>query len=122
MDSSLKLRLAYERYRSILPERSNEVLDLSLNEDLSLSEIADRLSISRQAVHDASQRGQQLLRDWENKLGLLARELSMQTILRDLEALPFKAGELCSAEMIERYRQDLRAWRDLLNLEEDADV
>ncbi len=65
--------LLLDFYGELLTPRQSEVLDLHCNSDLSLAEIAEELSVSRQAVHDAIRTGKALLERYESKLGLLAR-------------------------------------------------
>lgn len=57
-------------YGKLLTEKQETVLKLYVNEDYSLSEIAEDLGSSRQAVHDLIQRSSEKLTEYENKLGL----------------------------------------------------
>jgi predicted DNA-binding protein YlxM (UPF0122 family) len=59
-------------YGGLLTERQQSVLDEHYNQDLSLSEIAQRRGISRQAVLDVLRRGEAQLSGWEKKLGVYA--------------------------------------------------
>ncbi len=74
----IHLNKLYSVYKNILTKKQNEILSLLLNEDLSLGEISEELSISRQAVHDAIKRSEQALLDCEEKLGVLAKEEFVQ--------------------------------------------
>lgn len=60
-------------YAELLPQTTARVLHDSLEEDLSLAEIASQEGMSRQAIHDRLQRGLEQLEHYEEKLGLLAR-------------------------------------------------
>lgn len=72
----------FERYGVLLTEHQRRVLQLYLDDDWSLSEIARSHDISRAGVHDIVRRSVQTLQEYEEKLGLLAvragieRELS----------------------------------------------
>jgi len=68
-------------YGALLTERTREMLDLYLSEDLSLGEIAENLSISRQGVHDAVTRGLASLHDMESRLQLLERRQQAKAAL-----------------------------------------
>lgn len=57
-------------YGGLLSDRQRECLDLYYNENLSLGEIAEEFHISRQAVHDAMQRGEEQLAVYEAALGM----------------------------------------------------
>lgn len=75
-------------YGSLLPEATAEALALTAEEDLSLSEIAEQMGISRQGVHDRLQRGEEQLRHYEQQLGLIAKweeqKQRLQELHRDL--------------------------------------
>ena len=60
-------------YGELLTEKQREYFDLYHNEDLTLSEIADKTEISKQGVHDAIARATMTLEDIERKTGLMQR-------------------------------------------------
>ena len=60
--------LLFDYYGDLLTERQKICFDMHYNQDLSLSEIAQELSISRQAVHDTLTRTEQLLKNMEARL------------------------------------------------------
>lgn len=64
-------------YGGLLTERQRSALSLHYEEDHSLSEIAERLSVSRQAVHDAIRRGEAQLDEYESRLKILERYFKM---------------------------------------------
>jgi len=70
-----KLRLVdlFDFYGKMLTDKQYEILDLYCNFDLSLAEISENLSITRQAVHDAIKRSDKALENYETQLGLYAR-------------------------------------------------
>lgn len=68
-------------YGALLTERTREVLDLYLSEDLSLTEIGENLSISRQGVHDTIARGLAALHDFESRLELMRKRQQSKRIL-----------------------------------------
>lgn len=57
-------------YGPLLTEHQRAVLDLFVNEDLTVSEIADTLSVSRQAVSDLITRTRNVLAEYDAKLKL----------------------------------------------------
>lgn len=61
-------------YGGLLTDRQHEFMELHLNEDLSLGEIADNHEISRQAVHDAITNGRKSLEKFEKHLQILAKQ------------------------------------------------
>ncbi len=57
-------------YGAILQPRQREAMNYYYNDDLSLSEIADEMGISRQGVRDAIKRGEAQLTELETVLGV----------------------------------------------------
>lgn len=78
MDKKLEMSMLFDFYGELLTEKQAEMVDLYYNEDLSLSEIAEPRGISRQGVRDSVVRGERQLLALEEKLGLLARFLSIE--------------------------------------------
>lgn len=60
-------------YGPLLTEKQQDVLSLHYENDWSLSEIAEHMHSSRQAVYDLVKRAQGLLEEYEEKLGLVAK-------------------------------------------------
>lgn len=74
IEKFVHLNKLYSIYKKVLTDKQNMILSYYLDEDLSLGEISEEMGISRQAVHDAIKRSEQILLDYENKLGILERE------------------------------------------------
>lgn len=68
-----EIAMLLDFYGELLTEKQAKAMELYYNEDLSLAEIAEPLSISRQGVRDSIKRGEKQLLDLENTLGLLKR-------------------------------------------------
>ncbi len=69
-EKDLKKAYLLDFYGDVLTERKKEVLDMYYNEDLSLSEIADQIGISRQGVRDLIKKAEEEIFFLEEKLGL----------------------------------------------------
>ena len=67
MDDILQLTLLYDFYGELLTEKQKQVYELHYQNDLSLTEIGEELSISRQAVRDQLKRTEKILLDYEEK-------------------------------------------------------
>ncbi len=65
-------------YAPLLTDRQQALLELYCDEDLSLSEIAGQLSISRQAVSDNLNRAYERLDELENHLQLYSSYVRMR--------------------------------------------
>ena len=72
-EAPLEMTLLFDFYGDILTPKQKDFFDLYHNNDLSLSEIAENVGITRQGVRDAIARAEAVLRDMEEKLGLVAR-------------------------------------------------
>ena len=66
MDDILQLTLLYDFYGELLTEKQKQVYELHYQNDLSLTEIGEELSISRQAVRDQLKRTEKILLDYEH--------------------------------------------------------
>lgn len=73
LDSVAEASLLYDFYGNLLTENQNQVMRLYHEENLSLGEIAEERGISRQGVHDTLKKAEKALREYENRLGLVAR-------------------------------------------------
>ncbi|HHU93289.1 MAG TPA: YlxM family DNA-binding protein [Halanaerobiaceae bacterium] len=85
LDKVIEIGILFDFYGSLLTEKQQEAIQLYYYQDLSLSEIAERLEISRQGVYDHLHRGEEALRDYEVKLGLIQRYNLLKKELEDLE-------------------------------------
>ena len=84
MDEILHLTLLYDFYGELLTEKQKQVFAMHYQEDLSFSEIAEELSISRQAVRDQLKRTEGILMDYEQKLGLVEKFQSQKKSVRKM--------------------------------------
>lgn len=80
-EERVKIGLLLDLYGNILTEKQKQTMDYYFQQDLSLSEIADDLGITRQAVRDSLLRAETALYETENKLGLLKRFTEMRDAL-----------------------------------------
>ncbi|MGB4609730.1 MAG: YlxM family DNA-binding protein [Saccharofermentanales bacterium] len=71
------LCILLDYYGSLLTPRRQQILNMSLEDDMSLSEIAETLNISRQAVHDNIQQAVEQLKQYESNLGMVLKDQSL---------------------------------------------
>lgn len=97
-EKNLNVGFLLDFYGDILTERKRDALDFYYNDDMSLSEIAEEMSISRQGVRDMIKKAEEELFFYEEKLGLAKK-------FTDAQAHARHAIELC-----ERYSlpQDIK--------------
>lgn len=104
MEKILERTLLYDFYGELLTERQQQVYEDVVLEDLSLSEVAADLGISRQGVHDMIRRCDKALEEYESKLHLVHRFLTIRTQVQKIQTL---AVELESQEITELSREIL---------------
>ena len=92
---ALEMTLLYDYYGDLLTDRQKQCFDLRYNQDLSLTEIAQELQVSRQGVYDNLSRAEGLLRNMEEKTGCVRRDRD----LRNAENVILEAaGQLLKSE------------------------
>lgn len=72
---ALEMTLLFDYYGELLTERQKMCIDMRHNQDLSLTEIAQELNVSRQGVFDNLARAEALLVNMEEKTGCVRRDL-----------------------------------------------
>ena len=109
VETRVELTCLLDFYGPLLTEHRREVLRLYCEEDLSLAEIAEQLSITRQGVSDALQKGRRQLTDYEEKLGLIQRYRALgeqaQRCMRALDRVQVRSEDL---ESINEAREALQ--------------
>ena len=114
-DERLMQSMLLDFYGELLTDKQRECYDLHVNEDLSLSEIAEQAGISRQGVWDNIRRAESSLRQMEEKTGLIRR---FQQIRQGLESLRGPLAELeqrCGGSEKELARKAVETVDALLN-------
>ena len=77
MEKFVEQGYLYDFYGELLTERQQQVYESVVLEDYSLSEVAEDLGISRQGVHDMIKRCNKTLEEYEQKLHLVEKFLSV---------------------------------------------
>ena len=84
MDKNIKVSMLLEMYGKLLTDKQVDVIDLYYNQNLSLSEIAEELNITRQGVRKSLVDGEKKLLDIEEKLGFMAQKEKREKIINDI--------------------------------------
>lgn len=102
MTKDLNINILMDFYGQLLSERQYEMLDMYYNQDLSLGEIAEETSISRQGVRDLVKRGERQLVEFEEKLGLVDR---FSDITANIEEMSGIINTLPDTDRIKRLKE-----------------
>ena len=86
MKLDLELSMLFDLYSGLLTEKQKNVLDMYINLDYSLSEIAENTGATRQAAMDTVKRGEQRLRELENCLGLYEKYKRTMRALDEIDS------------------------------------
>ena len=78
MEKILEQTLLYDFYGELLTEHQRQVYEDVVLNDFSLSEVAENRGISRQGVHDMIRRCNKSLEEYENKLHLVEKFLTIK--------------------------------------------
>lgn len=87
MEKSIKISMLLEIYGKLLTDRQSDITNLYYNQNLSLSEIADEINVTRQAVRKSLVEAERNLLDLEQKLGLLDMQIKRQSKIDEILSL-----------------------------------
>lgn len=85
IEDKIRLSLLLDYYGKLLKESQKKMLDLKINEDLSLQEISDIMGITRQGVRDSINRGIKLLNDYEDKIALQKKQSLLYNDIKSIK-------------------------------------
>lgn len=87
MEKDLTYGMLLQIYGKLLTEKQQEVVGLYYDYDLSLAEISENLGISRQAVLDSLRNACDSLRNYEEKLNILAKNQYLSAEIEKIRIL-----------------------------------
>ncbi len=112
MEKRVEVSLLLDFYSVLLTEKQRDIMDLYFNKDLSLSEISENNNTSRQAIHDVIKRCHNLLMEYEEKLQLMEKTLTMENsktkIINKLNEFISSTEDSKHIEFIEGVIEDIR--------------
>lgn len=105
MEKIVEQTLLYDFYGELLTKRQREVYERVVLEDLSISEAAQELGVSRQGIHEVIKRCNGILEEYESKLQLVEKFVNIRDKVHQIHALTEKYGakdiETISNEILE---------------------
>ena len=106
MEDFAKTSMLFDIYGGLLTDKKKRVMEMYHEDDMSLSEIAEELEVSRAAVHDSLRSAERLLCSYEDKLGILADYLRKEKLADELRTYISEARDLLAKDMVERKSKD----------------
>ena len=104
MEKIVQQSLYYDFYGELLNEHQKSIYEDAVFHDLSLGEIAQERSISRQGVHDMIRRCDRILAGYEEKLHLIER---FQKTKEDVERIRQHAKTLTPENVQDKQKEIL---------------
>ena len=112
MDEHIKISVLCQIYGKLLTEKQYSVLNDYYNEDLSLSEIAQNRNISRQAVRDLIQKGEERLFEYEKVLKIMENnqknEQRLQIVFSKLSELENNVSDKKAKKILNEVQKELK--------------
>lgn len=111
MDKKVEVSILCQIYGKLLTEKQYNYIDDYYNKDLSLSEIADNYSITRQAARDNIKKGESKLFEYEEKLGImkttLKNEKTIEDVLMQIKEIQTNYSDKKIAKILENVKRQL---------------
>lgn len=85
MDKILEQTLLYDFYGELLTEHQKQIYEDVVLNDYSFSEVALEQGISRQGVHDLIKRCNKILQEYESKLHLVEKFVTIKEQIEQME-------------------------------------
>ncbi len=87
MEKIVEQGLLYDFYGELLTDHQRQIYEACVYDNLSLGEIAQDRGISRQGVHDLIKRCDKILQNYEDKLHLISKFISVKETVARIESI-----------------------------------
>ncbi|WP_151735160.1 putative DNA-binding protein [Paenibacillus tengchongensis] len=111
LEKTNRINLLFAFYERLLTDKQQTFLKYYFHDDFSLGEIAAEFEISRQAVYEHIKRAEQVLENYEEKLGLLVKHELRSRHLEELRGL--SGSDIVPSEYKERLNEIVDALQRL---------
>lgn len=101
IDKTMRMNYLFDFYQGLLTDKQRNYLERYYLDDESLSEIAETFEVSRQAVYDNIKRTDELLEDYEVKLGLYQKFEERQQLITEMKAMTEDKALIAKLEQLE---------------------
>ena len=107
IEKTTRMNFLFDFYQALLTDKQRSYMELYYLDDLSLGEIAEEYTISRQAVYDNIRRTEAMLEEYEEKLSLFSKfQRRKETVEQLLSLVKDQSSE---KELIQLINQ-LKEW------------
>ena len=111
MEKNVEISMLLQIYGKMLTDKQYELLYDYYNNDLSLSEIAENINITRQAVRDNLKKGENKLFEYEEKLRIMEKTMEQEekiaVILSEVNKIENKTSDKELAKILDHIRKEL---------------
>lgn len=108
MEKILEQTLLYDFYGELLTRHQKEIYEDVVLNDYSYSEVAEERGISRQGVHDLIKRCHRILQEYEEKLHLVEKFLSIRRQIQETQQLIRESERVDGARLEQRLEEILK--------------
>jgi predicted DNA-binding protein YlxM (UPF0122 family) len=85
MEKKVEEQYLFDFYGELLTQKQKQILGYYYDEDYSLAEIAEVMSVTRQGIFDVIKRSKAMMEVYEEKLGLIDKFLKSQILLDEVQ-------------------------------------
>lgn len=111
MEKNVEISMLLQFYGKLLTDKQYDLLNDYYNNDLSLSEIAENLEITRQAVRDILKKGENKLFEYEEKLNVMKKTIEQEEkiaiVLSEINKIKEKSSDKEIGKILEHMRKEL---------------
>ncbi len=108
MEQIVEQGILYDFYGPLLTRHQQEIYELVVYQNLSLNEIAEQRSISKQAVSDLVRRATAQMQEYEKRLGLIERFRRIQRLCDALDQASEDLSQDTASGQIRTLTQEIR--------------
>ena len=90
LEERVQIAILSKYYGKMLTERQQSILEMYVDNNLSLAEVSEELGISRQAVKDALDNSLATLKNMEEKLQFIVRDANIKHTIEDNKSIDAK--------------------------------
>lgn len=99
MSRDITISILLDFYKELLTAKQANALDLYYNMDYSLSEIAENVGVTRQGVRAFIKKGEDHLKEFESKLRMVQRFMTIENAVEKLRELNKSVDKALSDEI-----------------------